>query len=289
MKMSSLLKFVLAFLLFFAVQSSLGMFSRRDYGRSRGPGRWYYGDGTYYGWTNSGNCAIRQRPWMYRNLRAVAINSPQYSDSQSCGACVEYEGLGRGSGADPIEGPFIGYVHDRCPECRHGSLDLSQSGDGRWDIKFRFVPCPFRDNVSFLFEGSNRYYWKIQPRGIKYPARRLFVNGRPGSRTQDNFFEVINPAASGKVRIKIVDVVGRKITATINHFRESGVAVALKGRTSIKTMQHSRNRTGTTSWNSECVWSEYMRCSTTLWRLYATVQQLWVDGTVLDDPCYICW
>ena len=83
------------------------------------------------------------------------------------------------------------YVMDKCPECSHGDLDFSKSGDGRWDISWKFVPCPGgSDKPSFIFEGSHEYYWKIQPRGTKTPVVELKVDGAAGTRTDDNFFEV---------------------------------------------------------------------------------------------------
>ena len=80
---------------------------------------------------------------------------------------------------------------DKCPECSYGDLDFSESGDGRWDISWKFVPCPGGSSKpSFIFEGSNEYYWKIQPRGTKTPVVELKVAGVKGTRTEDNFFEI---------------------------------------------------------------------------------------------------
>lgn len=50
----------------------------------------------------------------------VAINAKQYGGSEVCGACIEGEGTGKGSGRDPIKGKFKAYVIDQCPECAHG-------------------------------------------------------------------------------------------------------------------------------------------------------------------------
>lgn len=192
-------------------------FSSTDYAAGS---KWFTGDGTYYGYTAAGNCAMRQLPSVYRNMKAVAINHDQYDFSRSCGACVEYDGNGVGAGANPIRGKHIAYVHDRCPECHHGSLDLSMSGDGRWKIKFRFIPCPFRDDLSFLFEGSNHYYWKLQPRGLKYPVKSVVVNGLHGSRTQDNFFVVQN---GGGHRLPapfvVTDIMGRTFKGLLRSYQ----------------------------------------------------------------------
>ncbi|CAN0347440.1 unnamed protein product, partial [Ascophyllum nodosum] len=154
-------------------------------------GSTFSGDGTYYGTTSNGNCAIRSPiPSMYDDMIPVALNSAQYGDSEMCGACIEGEGSGNGSGSDPITGSFKAYVMDKCPECSSGDLDFSKSGDGRWDISWKFVKCPGSSKPSFIFEGSHEYYWKIQPRGTKTPVAELTVEGASGTRTDDNFFEV---------------------------------------------------------------------------------------------------
>lgn len=195
--------------------TTTGQFSSSDYNLP-----WFEGDGTYYGETTGGNCAMRQLPHMYVNMKAVAINNAQYADSKSCGACVEYSGDGIGSGADPIIGKHIAYVHDRCPECHHGSLDLSESGDGRWKIKFRYVPCPFQDDLSFLFEGSNPYYFKLQARGLQYPIKSITVSGIPGIRSQDNFFIVQNGAGHNLPASYVVtDIMDRVFTGSLDTYQ----------------------------------------------------------------------
>ncbi|CAN0109294.1 unnamed protein product, partial [Hapterophycus canaliculatus] len=124
----------------------------------------FSGDATYYGVTpdGDGNCAIGSPlPAMYDGMIPVALNNDQYGDSIMCGACIEGEGSGVGAGADPVEGAFKAYVTDRCPECAFGDLDFATAGDGRWDITWQFVPCEGSSDQSFLFEGSNEYYWKV--------------------------------------------------------------------------------------------------------------------------------
>ncbi|CAM9496123.1 unnamed protein product, partial [Scytosiphon promiscuus] len=118
---------------------------------------------------------------------AVALNDPQYGDSLMCGACLEGTANGNGNGANPVPSSFKGYITDKCPECSWGDLDFSKSGDGRWDIKWEFVPCP-GESISFKFEGSNQWYWKIQPQGTKTPVVSLTINGQRASRTDDNHF-----------------------------------------------------------------------------------------------------
>ncbi|CAM9561036.1 unnamed protein product, partial [Ascophyllum nodosum] len=144
----------------------------------------FYGEGTVYGEApvGSGNCAIREPlPSMYDGMIPVALNDAQYGNSEMCGACIK----GKGD-----RGEFRAYVMDRCPECAHGDLDFAMGGTGRWNINWRFVPCDDGDDPTFIFEGSNAHYWKIQPRGSKSPVEKLWVNGEKATRTQDNFFVI---------------------------------------------------------------------------------------------------
>ena len=52
-------------------------------------------------------------------------------------------GTGTGAGENPIStAPFMASVCNVCPECNYGDLDFADSADGRWDIKWHYVPCP---------------------------------------------------------------------------------------------------------------------------------------------------
>lgn len=128
---------------------------------------------------------------MYPNaFTTVAVGYDNYDGSLGCGRCIEGEGSGNGLGSDPISGPFQAFISDKCPECAAGDLDFAESGDGRWDISWKFVDCPGKDKPDFIFEGSNDFYWKMQPRGTSVPVKSLSVNGVDGERVDDNFFVV---------------------------------------------------------------------------------------------------
>lgn len=155
--------------------------------------RTYKGDGTYYDYTSNGHCTIGQPvPAMYQGMIPMAISTAQYGKSWLCGACVEGEGTGRGSGRNPI-GKFKGYIHDSCGSCAEGDLDFMMDGDGRWDIEWKFVPCD-GGVPDFVFQGSNPWYWKIQARGTISPVEELWVNRKPATRVADNFFEITDGA-----------------------------------------------------------------------------------------------
>ncbi|PXF45115.1 Expansin-YoaJ [Gracilariopsis chorda] len=185
--------------------------------------RVFHGEGTYYGYTTRGNCAIRSpMPSMYNGMLPVAINNAQYENSASCGACLQVTGYGQGSGANPIRGTFKAYVHDRCPECKYGDIDLSKGGDGRWRVHWKFIPCP-GEFVFFLFEGSNRYYLKLQPRGLKTPVSALSVGGQWGTKTQDNFYIVQNGGGFRfPITVQMRTVLNEWITVQLAYSRPDG-------------------------------------------------------------------
>lgn len=160
-------------------------------------------------------------PYMYQKMIPVAINDDQYDNSKSCGACIQVRGSGRGIGGRPIRGTFRAYVHDRCPECRRGDLDLSSSGDGRWHISWKFVACPMND-AFFAFEGSNNFYKKIQVRGLRFPARAMWINGKKAERSQDNFF-IAHGWFPYSGSIRVIDVRGNVFRAWTNLNLATGV------------------------------------------------------------------
>lgn len=192
-------------------------------------GRWFSGEGTYYGagGTEGGNCAMRSpRPAWMSSYVPVAINNAQYP--RSCGACVEIHGSGRGLGANPITGKILGVIVDRCPECAHGDIDLSKDGDGRWDIKWKLVPCNKRGDIEFQFEGSNAFYRKIQPRNTRSPPVKVTIDGVAAKKSQDNHW--IAQKGSGfsrKYTVQVWTITGEYYKATLNKYH--GVVHPISG------------------------------------------------------------
>ena len=186
------------------------------------------GDGTYYGEIDpgDGNCAFGNVDKLSAFRRAdmyVAINDKQYEGSMACGMCVKLKGNGKGSGNDPIPSEWqTAIVVDRCPECAEGDLDLAQSGDGRWDLRWKAVPCPGtkRRSFQYAFEGSNDYYLKLQVRNSYVPISKVELqNGgryRQLSRTSDNHFEAtggdFQTPFGSEMRIRITSVFGEQVT-----------------------------------------------------------------------------
>ncbi|CAM9727514.1 unnamed protein product [Hapterophycus canaliculatus] len=176
----------------------------------------YSGDATYYGYTIEGNCAYGDDiPAMYSGMIPIALNAGQYGDSLMCGACVEGTASGNGAGSNPIPSTFKGFITDKCPECSWGDLDFSMSGDGRWDIEWKFVACP-GETISFRFEGSNNYYWKLQPRGTKRPVESMTINGKDASRTDDNHFVLDDPSLGGTQTVVTTTVDGVSQTSQVS-------------------------------------------------------------------------
>lgn len=83
------------------------------------------------------------------------------------------------------------------------------SGDGRWDVEWKFVKCP-GEEVDFAFEKKEKWYWKIQPQGTETPVKELTVNGVGSTKTDDNFFEPDGAAypLDGKQSVKITTIDG---------------------------------------------------------------------------------
>jgi len=194
------------------------------------------GDGTYYWTTDWGQCSLVPRPPNARNRQAIALNARQWrelGESAFCGMCLTVEGSGRGHGANPIQGTFNAYVMDHCSTCTggnyggYGDLDFSHSGmDGRWDIKWRAVPCDVSGPIEYVFAGSHRWYIKVQPRNLPVPPKEVYVNGGWAERSRDGFF-IYHTGWWGvdlPFKLETVDARGERFEDWIHDIR-NGVAV----------------------------------------------------------------
>jgi len=160
------------------------------------------GTGTYYGGTTGGNCGYGTLiPSFVNSIRQVAIATTDYvgdNQSEGCGMCLQMQGTGTGSGANPVsETPFIAFVSDQCPSCGANGIDIALPGDGAWGITWIAVPCPVGSStIQYQLQGSNPYYLKLQVIGSRIPITGVeFVIGGvnyPATRTQDNFW--LNPS-----------------------------------------------------------------------------------------------
>jgi expansin len=131
------------------------------------------GDGTYYDNRGGGSCTLLPTPISGQVDKNCAMNSPQYFGSEVCGMCLQMTGDGTGLGLDPINGTYIVYVDNLCPECHTGDLDLGQfpPGDGRWNIQWVAVPCPGNIGaLQYMGQGSHEWYIKLQVRNHYVPV-----------------------------------------------------------------------------------------------------------------------
>ncbi len=206
-------------------------FTLNDYRTSKN----FHGEGTYYGGNPyTGNCAIRAPlpKGTYAGRLAVAISDEQYD--VACGACLTITGTGKGLGANPIIGPIKAYVSDRCYECKHGDLDLSSVGDGRWEINWKVEPCNTAPRIQFLFEGSNLHYWKLQPRGMSGPCTQMLIDGKPAVLKQDNHWVYETRKAKKSAKVTVKTVMGEVI--------ESWVTMVPRGTTNGAALKPRRRR-----------------------------------------------
>ncbi len=128
------------------------------------------GEATYYDADGSGNCSFDKSP---QDLMVAALNTTDYAGSQACGACLSVQGP---------NGTVVVRVVDRCPGCKKGDVDLSESAfakiaalsKGRVPITWRTVACSVTGPVAYrIKEGSSKFYTAIQVRNHKVPVAKL--------------------------------------------------------------------------------------------------------------------
>lgn len=141
--------------------SILTLVSASVYAQTACDTTWFTGEGTQYGGiagTNGGNCGIFVDEGDFYHC---AMNHEQYDGSMTCGACVHVIG--------PI-GEIDLKIVDRCPECKHGDIDLSTEAfvriakleDGRVPIKWCYIPCRQSGGIRVKYEpGMSQFYFKM--------------------------------------------------------------------------------------------------------------------------------
>jgi len=149
----------------------------------------YTGDATAYGSEKSdGNCSYPTDEY-YDDMMYAALNSKQYKDDLGCGACAVVV-----STEEPYK-PIRVRVLDKCPECKHGDLDLSDKAyralvnkePGRKKITWALIPCDIEiagypplvkpgDDIKFSFKsGSNKDWTEIKVYDTRYPVAKFAV------------------------------------------------------------------------------------------------------------------
>lgn len=227
----------LSFSALFFVQS-LGFFNDREYAI------WFHVDATYSGVTAGGNCGMGSQsslPSVYHKMIPVEINTEQYANSSSCGACIELVSKGKPLGPGPLKEKYFAYVHGRCDGCGPASMGLSIPGTGMEKIKWSFIACP-KSLPQLKFEGSTQYYKKVQIRGMVYPAEKMIINGKIGRRSEDNYFISSSGPFPREGLVKVVDIVGNSFQGMTNLSIGSGIINAPKDFFPTNITKHKDRR-----------------------------------------------
>ena len=155
----------------------------------------FQGDGTAYTLNAppNGNCNIQSYKPAAQTYYA-AMNNAQWSAYKTCGMCVNVRCIDEQC-PTPRKSVTV-QILDRCPECKHGDLDMSPevfmeitgSSPSRLLVEWDFVPCPsdFSSGpIEFcLKKGSNSYWTAIQPLNAKRTITKMTVNGSPAALNQ---------------------------------------------------------------------------------------------------------
>lgn len=190
------------------------------------------GSATYYGdYSNGGACMLDPTPPVGTGCKhTVAIAN--YMASKTCGMCVEVTGAGKGSGdaAYAVNGTRIVYVNNQCPNCPTGLLDFGLTGDGKWDITWKAVPCPITSNIQYVIKSGSSIYWiGIQPRNTVHPVYKLAINVKGVwtylPRMDYNYFVASFSGLAFPIQIQMTSVKGEVITDTIQSL-QIGVSIS---------------------------------------------------------------
>jgi len=164
----------------------------------------------------------------------AAMNTADYNLAAMCGACVEVTR----DGARTVSAMVV----DQCPvgsnpKCTAGHLDLSKSaflqvgsevdgyvgaGNGAavGTVSFRYIPCPSVGNVFVRpKEPRNRYWNEFLVENHRTPILKFeaFIspNWVPGVRKDYNYFNINGGAPGLPAQVRITDVNGSVIEATL--------------------------------------------------------------------------
>uniref|UniRef100_M4BM06 Expansin-like EG45 domain-containing protein n=1 Tax=Hyaloperonospora arabidopsidis (strain Emoy2) TaxID=559515 RepID=M4BM06_HYAAE len=185
---------------------------------------YFEGDGTSYtlGQVSSGNCNFMSAiPTASTNY--VALNQEQWNSLGNCGRCIEVSCIDDRCTAK--NKTAIVQVLDRCPECKHGALDLSPTvykeitglDPHRLTVRWRFVECPNPASVQVcLKEGSNANWMAVQPTNGLVGVKSVTVNGDVTTMLDGAYYYVSTTPNTdlSAVKIAITSVNGDVISDT---------------------------------------------------------------------------
>ncbi|OWZ15764.1 hypothetical protein PHMEG_00010534 [Phytophthora megakarya] len=164
----------------------------------------------------------------FANTDYAALNNDQWNGLQNCGRCAEVT-CADSRCADQTKSAVV-QILDRCPECKHGDLDLSPSvfttltgsDPSRYTIKWRFVDCPVAGNVNYCLKGGSNNYWTaIQPTNVVTGVTSLKINGQATKMLDGAYYYLLDGAGKSqtdlsKVTVSLTDINGVSIQDTVS-------------------------------------------------------------------------
>ena len=81
-----------------------------------------------------------------KNWIKVAAGYDDYQKSLGCGMCLKVTGTGKGSGSNPIIGPYYAVVVDLCDGCKQGQFYL---------VILMYAVYPTQQSQNICFELNN--------------------------------------------------------------------------------------------------------------------------------------
>ncbi len=175
----------------------------------------FTGEGTYYVEADGGgNCSFDPTP---HDLMVGAMNEEQYGNADLCGAYVSITGP---------KGSVTVRIVDRCPECKHGDIDLSPQAfdriaeriQGRVPISWRVVSPDISGPIAYHFkDGSNQWWTAVQVRNHRNPIAKLEYRNSAGRwvevpRERYNYFVQTDPGMGpGPYTFRVTDIYGNTL------------------------------------------------------------------------------
>ncbi|KAJ8575034.1 hypothetical protein ON010_g4180 [Phytophthora cinnamomi] len=209
----------------FAAAATLAVTSA-EYGTSS---EYFTGDGTSYTLsdTTNGNCNMMSS-LSFATTDYAALNNEQWDGLQNCGRCAEVTCDDKR--CTDTTTPVVVQILDRCPECKHGDLDLSPSvfktltgsDPSRYTIKWKFVDCPVTGNVNYCLKGGSNNFWTaIQPTNVATGIKSLQINGKATKMLDGAYYYLLDGAGKSstdlsKVTVSLMDINGASMKDTLN-------------------------------------------------------------------------
>ncbi|KAH9152414.1 hypothetical protein AeRB84_005158 [Aphanomyces euteiches] len=113
----------------------------------------------------------------------VALNNDQYDSGANCGRCVK---LSCTDSRCKNTAPVVAQIVDRCPECKHGDLDMSLQlwnavtgyPSDRVKITWDYVDCDVQGGIQVCAkEGSSIDWLYVQPGNTRAGVQSMKING----------------------------------------------------------------------------------------------------------------